>query len=240
MRRSALTIDLGILAATLGVLIGPGRAPAHAQTLADYDYDNLTFRGVGVGAGYLWSDRIADTQELTLRIDLGYMGPGVRIVPSVTYWSSELADPEIDELAARLSQQTGATISGADLGTIAWSDLSLAVDGHFVWSTPFGMLTFVGTGLGLHSLNGRGPAVDDTFVEDLLDDITVGINGIVGLEFEPADRVRIFGEGRYTAMSSLRFAVVRGGVQIMLSRGDAEVGVVAPPPAPASTAGRGR
>lgn len=239
MRRSALTIHLGILAAALGALLGPGRAPAHAQTLADYDYDNLTFRGVGLGAGYLWSDRISDTQELTLRIDLGYMGPGVRIVPSVTYWASELADPEIDELATRLSQQTGAAITGADLGPIEWSDLSMAVDGHFVWSTPFGMLTFVGTGLGLHSLNGRGPAVDDTFVEGLLDDITVGVNGIVGLEFEPANRVRVFAEGRYTAMSSLRFAAVRGGVQIMLSSGNAEVGAVAPPAEP-TAAGRAR
>lgn len=241
MRRSVLTLGLGTLTATLGAIVAPGTAtPAHAQTLADYDYDQLTFRGVGLGAGYLWSDRIEDTQEYTLRVDLGYLGPGVRIAPSLSYWSSKMDQSEIDQLAAQLSQRTGTTITGSDLGPIDWGDLSLALDGHFVWSTPFGFLTFVGTGLGLHSLNGRGPAVDGTFVEDLMDDITVGVNGIAGVELEPADRIRVFGEARYTIMSSLRYGVVRAGAQIMLSRGNAEVGAVPAPPAPDGGAGRAR
>lgn len=230
MRRSVLTLAFGILTAALGTLLAPGlAAPAAGQTLADYDYEHLRFRGVGLGAGLLWSDRIEDTEQISLRVDLGYLGPGVRIVPSLTYWSSELAAPETDRLATRLSQQTGALIDGADLRPIEWSDVSLAVDGHFVWSTPFGFLTFLGTGLGLHALNGTGAAVDGTFVEDLLDDVTAAVNGVIGLEIEPSDRVRLYAEGRYTAMSSLRYSVIRGGVQIMLSRGGVEVGAAMPP-----------
>lgn len=230
-RTAALKPVLAILAFWAGAgLASP--APAAAQTLADYDYIHLTFRGIGVAGGYLWSDHIEDTEEYTLRIDLGYLGPGIRIAPSLTYWSSELAQSRIDGLAAQLTDRTGSLILGSELAPIEWSDLSLNVDGHFVWSTPVGVLTFVGAGLGLHALNGQGPAVDGTFVEDLLDDITAGVNALAGLEFEPLDNVRVFGEGRYTAMSSLSFAVLRAGVQVMLSRDDVTVGSVAPAPDP--------
>ena len=227
---------LSLLLAVLGIGFAAGEA--RGQTLADYDYVNLTFRAFGLGAGYMWSDRITDTEHYTVRFDLGYLGPGIRIVPSVTYWDSEIEEAELDDLATRISQQTGVAIQGSDIGPVEWSDISLDVDAHFVWSVPFGLLTFVGAGAGLHALNGRGAAVDDTFVEDLLDDITLGVNGIAGFEFEPINRIRIFVEGRYTAMSSLRYATARGGAQIMLSRGNVEVGAVPAPPAPAPVRGR--
>lgn len=237
MRRRPIDLRRSLLAAALGALglaagLGTHAAPAEAQSLADYDYEHLTFRAVGLGAGYLWSDRIEDTEEYSVRFDLGYLGPGVRIVPSIGYWSSQLQAAEIDSLAVRLG------IPPARLGVIEWSDLSLAVDAHFVWSAPFGLLPFIGGGLGLHALNGTGPAVDDTFVEDLLDDITVGVDGIVGFEFEPVNRLRVYVEGRYTAMSSLRYSTVRAGVQIMFSRGSVVVGAAAPPPGPAERTGR--
>ena len=232
MRRSVSESKLPFLlrAAALAVCAAGTATAASAQTLADYDYDQLTFRGVGLGFGFLWSDQIEDTEQYSLRVDLGYLGPGVRIVPGITYWKSEVAFAEIQELANQLSARTGSVIPAEQLAPIEWSDLALDVDAHFVWSTPLGVLTYIGTGLGLHALNGQGPAVDDTFVEDLLDDVTVGINGIVGLEIETSDALRVFGEGRYTAMSSLRYATLRGGVQIMFSRGDVEVGAAEPAP----------
>ena len=222
MRRTVfdprLATALGLAAALV-----LGAAPAAGQTLADYDYEHLTFRGVGLAGGYLWSDRVEDTEQYSLRIDLGYLGPGIRIVPSIGYWSSRIEQAEIDSLAARLG------IPASGLGPIEWSDLSLAVDAHLVWSAPLGLLPFVGVGAELHALNGQGQAVDDTFVEDLLDDITVGVNGIVGVELEPVDRLRVFVEGRYTVMSSLRYGGVRAGVQVMFSRGDVQVGAAPAP-----------
>lgn len=224
---AALAVPAALTAlAALAALAAP--APAAAQSLADYDYENLTFRAAGLGGGYLWSGRVDDTEQYTLRIDLGYLGPGIRIVPSIGYWASEIEGSEIDSLATRLG------VPPTRLGPIEWSDISLSVDAHFVWSVPFGILTFVGTGVGLHALNGRGPAVDDTFVEDLLDDITAGVNGVAGFEFEPINRLRVYVEGRYTAMSSLRYGSVRAGVQVMFSRGNVQVGAA---PAPARGTG---
>lgn len=224
-----------------GLLLLLSASPAAAQTLADYDYENLTFRGVGAAVGWLWSDRVENTETYTLRLDLGYLGPGIRIMPSLTYWQSQLAGGELARLAqqmTRYSQQhgTGITVLPEDLGAVKWSDLSLSIDGQFVWNTPLDVLTFVGAGFGLHALNGQGAAIDGTFVEDLLDDITAGLVGIAGFEFEPVPRVRFFGEGRYTVMNSIDYPSLRAGVQFMFSQGsDVAVSALAPPAAPRGT-----
>lgn len=209
MPRSLLALGLLCLAAYGG---GSGAA---AQTLADYDYEYLSFRGIGVDAGYIWPDKVDRTVQYGMRLDLGYLGPGVRIIPSLAYWRSELARQELEDLAARINQQPESNVRAEDLGPIQWSDLSLSLDAHFVWNTPVGLLTFLGAGLGFHALNGQGVAIDDTIVEDLLDAITTGASGIAGLELEVIDRLRIYAEGRYTAMNSMQYLSARGGLQFM-------------------------
>lgn len=205
-------------------------SPAAAQTLADYDYENLAFRGLAVGGGYLWSDRVEDTQVYSIRLDLGYLGPGVRIIPSISYWASEFDIEELDRLATRINQQSGLFFGGSDLAPLEWSDISLSLDAHFVWNTPLHILTFLGAGVGLHALNGHGRAIDDTFVEDLLDAITAGAAAIAGFEFEPIRRLRIFAEGRYTALNSIQYMTATGGLQFMFPSSSVAVGSVAPVP----------
>lgn len=212
MPRSLLALGLA-LAALAG--LGP-TSHAAAQTLADYDYEYLRFRGIGFDVGYIWPDKVEETGQFGLRLDLGYLGPGVRIIPAISYWRSEFTPEELDGLATRLSQRSGALVEGDDLGPIEWSDLSLSVDAQLVWNTPYRVLTFVGGGVGFHALNGQGEAIDDTFVEDLLDVITAGASGLAGLEFAPVDRLRVYLEGRYTAMNSVQYFSARGGLQVML------------------------
>ncbi|HSH45039.1 MAG TPA: hypothetical protein VK966_04245 [Longimicrobiales bacterium] len=219
-----------LLAAVLLAAAGPTATPAAAQTLADYDYENLTFRGVGLDAGYMWPSKVEDTRTYGVRLDLGYLGPGVRIIPSLSYWSSEFTAEELEVLAQRINDSGGA-VDAETLGPLKWSDLSLALDGQFVWNTPLQVLTFVGGGVGLHALNGQGEAVDDTFVEDLLDSVTAGVNAMAGAEFEPLPRFRIYGEGRYTALNSMQWVSVKVGGQFMFSVDErATVGHVAPVP----------
>lgn len=219
MRR--LFLALGLLAAA---------APAAAQTLADYDYENLAFRGLGVDVGYLWADKVEDTRLYSLRLDLGYLGPGIRIIPSISYWNSEVTEAELNELAARLNETTGVFIQASDLAPLEWSDISLSVDGHFVWNTPIRVLTYVGGGVSLHALNGQGEAIEDTFVEDIMDAIGAGVSAMAGLEFQPIDRLRLYGEGRFTAINSMQYVAVRGGLQFMFSRGsNVRVGAVPAP-----------
>lgn len=214
-------------------------APVSAQTLADYDYENLAFRGVGIDVGYIWTDKVRDTESYGVRLDLGYLGPGVRIAPSLSFWASRFTAEELDRLAARINERVGfQAVHGEDLGPIRWSDISLSLDSHFVWNTPLRVLTFIGVGGGLHALNGQGHAVDDTFVEDLLDSITAGVNALAGLEFRPLPRVRVYAEGRYTALNSIQWLGARGGLQFMFDQGQGTVGAgVMPPP---TLAGEGR
>ena len=202
----------------LSLLAAP---PAAAQTLADYDYENLNFRGVGFDYGWIWPTKVNSTPMYSLRLDLGFLGPAVRLSPSVSYWNSEFRLSELDRLADRLEQlpvlqQQGVTIDAADLGVVEWSDLVLGLDGHLVWTAPLDVITYVGAGLSLHALNGRGDAIADTFVEDLLDSTTAGIQFSAGVELQPVERFRFYGEVRYTVASDVRYPGVRAGAALML------------------------
>ncbi len=218
MRRRVLL--RGVLVALALVAPAAGRS-ARAQTLADYDYTNLAFRGAGVTWGYIWPTKVASTPTYGLRIDLGYLGPGIRIAPSLTYWSSSMRRGELDKLASRINalpalQKAGVTLTGADLGPVRWSDLALDVDGEWVVTTPSGLLTYAGLGLGLHALSGRGAAIQGTFVEDLLDTIAPAVTGLAGLEYRLNDRFRVFGELRLTAMGDVQYGGLRVGGALMV------------------------
>jgi len=207
---------------TLGVSMAAAllAAPARAQDLADFDYENLRFRGFAPEWGYLWPTRVEPAQSWGVRLDLGYLGPGLRIVPSVTYWKSTFRTAEVRELEERvaslISTQTDEPPPTVDLGVIDWSDVALAVDAQLVWRVPYGVLTFAGLGAAAHMLDGSGTAVDDTFVEDLLDSVTAGFNVHAGVEYPVARSFRLYGQARWEVMGDLRYSQIRLGGQIMI------------------------
>jgi opacity protein-like surface antigen len=201
-------------------------AAAGAQTLADYDYENLSFRGIGFDYGYIWPSKVESAPTYTIRLDLGFLGPGVRIAPSLAYWSSNMRATELDRLAEQINrlpplQQQNAQVTAADLGSITWSDLAIALDAHLLWTTPVGLLTYVGAGAALHALNGHGDFIENTFVEDLLDSTSAGIAIMAGLEYQPLPRLRFYGEARYTLVTDIRYPGLRLGVTLMLPPRDA-------------------
>lgn len=198
-----------------------GTSAAGAQTLADYDYENLTFRGFGFDYGYVWPNKVESTDQYSVRLDLGFLGPAVRISSSLSYWSSAFKEPELQRLADRLEQlpalqEQGVDLSAADLGRVRWSDVAASVDAQMVWTVPLDIITYVGAGLGLHALNGRGTSIEDTFVEDLLDSISPAVSFSAGAEYQLAERLRVYGEGRYTLLSDIHYPGVRAGIAIML------------------------
>lgn len=206
----------------------------HAQELADYDYENLTFRGIGFDYGYIWPSKVEPAAMYSIRLDLGFLGPAVRIAPGLSYWSSTFRMSELDRLADRLNnlpplQEQGVVITADDLGTVEWSDLALSLDAHVVWTAPLDIITFMGLGGSIHALNGRGDAIADTFVEDLLDSTTAGVSILAGAEYEPIPHIRIYGEARYTLVSDVRYPGIRIGAALML-----------PPRTSTATSGGGR
>lgn len=208
------------MTATLVVACG-AVTQTRAQSLADYDYENLSFRGIGLDYGYIWPSRVASTPVYSVRMDLGFLGPGVRIVPTFSYWTSHFRTAELNRLASQINnlpalRNQGAAITGSDLGEIKWSDLTVGVDAHLMWTTPIGVFTYVGAGAAVHALNGQGTFVENTFVEDLLDSTAAGISLMGGVEAQILARLRIYGEAKYTLVSDVRYAGLRIGGALML------------------------
>lgn len=195
--------------------------PGAAQDLADFDYENLSFRGVGLEVGGVFPSRVESSVSMGLRMDLGYLGPGVRITPSIGYWSSEMKRIEVRKLELRVNELVdrsslpGTPPADVDLGRIDWSDLMIGLDAHVVWSVPYGFLTYLGAGAAAHIMNGGGPAVADTFIEDLLDTVTAGFNLHGGLEYPVNDQLRLYGTVRYELLGDLRYGQFSVGTQFM-------------------------
>jgi hypothetical protein len=213
---------LAVLALGLGLILSVGEVGAQTS-LADYDYENLSFRGFSLEGGFIWPTRVEPTYTIGTRVDLGYLGPGLRLVPGVAYWSSTMKSSEVRKLERNIDDlvegqfDPDSAYTGVDLGTIDWSDFILSMDGHFVWSVPLDLLTFAGGGVSLHFMNGDGEAISGTFVEDLLDSVKPGFNLHGGLEYPMFDGFRLYGVARYEMMEDLRYLELRIGGQIMLT-----------------------
>lgn len=206
-----------------GALLLTVVGPAQGQELADFDYENLSFRGVGLDFGYMISSRVESTGTFGARADLGFLGPGVRVTAGFTRWSSFLKDSEVRTLEERVEElvleQTG-TATQVNLGRISWSDVAFNADAHMLWRIPsVGVYTYAGAGATAHVLRGGGEAIEDTFVEDLLDSIRAGLNIHGGVEIPFHPRFRVYGESRFEFMENLRYLQVKVGGQVMI--GDA-------------------
>src|SRR5690606_2570182 len=66
--------------------------PLLAQDLSQYDYEDLEFRGIGADGGMVWPARVESANYYGIRVDLGFVGPRVRVVPVARFWSSRLVD----------------------------------------------------------------------------------------------------------------------------------------------------
>ena len=195
-----------------------GSTTVAAQEIPDIDYENLSFRGFGFDWGWMAPEGVEATSTWALRFDLGYAGPGLRIVPSVSYWKSPLEAGEIEEFTTRIEElvleQTG-QVTTLDLGTIEYSDVAIGVDGHVVWEVPFDLLTYMGLGLTAHILNGSGTVIEGTFVDDLFDSVAPGFNLHLGAEYPVTNRFRIYSVGRYEVMPDFRHFRAQLGLQLM-------------------------
>ena len=213
-RARARVVPAAVFATLAGLfgLLASTASPASAQDLADYDYENLALRGVGFDVGRIWPSNLDPATTFRLRVDLGYLGPGVRIVPSLGWWKSSVQASEIAAFERELEER-GA--SGVELGAIDLSDMTLQIDAHFVWTTPIDLFAYVGAGAGLHMLNGQGGAIDDTFIEDLFDSIMPGVTALLGVEYAVIERLRVYAEGQFTVVSDILNPGVTVGAALM-------------------------
>ncbi len=212
-------------------------ATGRAQDMADYDYENLVFSGAGAHLNMVFPARTEPALGLNVRVDLGLLGPNVRITPGVTFWSSQLRDSETERMESRIEaacDQGGVPCPGIELGDVEVSDLSLDVDAHFLWTTDYFVEPYAGAGVSLHLLNGSGEFIEDTFVEELLDAIAPGLNLVGGLEFPVAGNLRVLGEARAVLTGVTRFISLGVGGAWRFPP-EMQRPVIPPPPPPPST-----
>lgn len=203
---SRSTLRTIALAAALPALAA---SPARAQDAADYDYENLVLSGVGAHVSYVLPSRSEPTLGFNVRADLGLLGPNLRITPGVTYWSTRFHNAEVTRIEERIEaacERGGRVCTGIDLGEIEVSDLSIDLDGHYLWTTAVGIEPYAGAGVSLHLLNGGGEFIDDTFVEELLDQVAPGLNLVGGLEMPLAGNLRVLAEARGVLTGNVRYA----------------------------------
>jgi len=215
-------------------------AAARAQDLADYDYENLVLSGVGVHVSEIFPTRSEPTLGLNARVDLGLLGPNVRITPGLTFWSTRLRDSEVERMEDRIEASCdngGVPCPGVELGEVEISDLSLDVDAHFLWATDYAIEPYAGAGVSLHLLNGRGDFIDDTFVEELLDAIAPGFNLVGGLELPISENLRVLGEARGVLTGNVRYVSVGIGGAWRFPP-SLQRPVMPPPPPPSYRGGR--
>lgn len=195
---------LAAIAALVAVLAGP--EPATAQGLADYDYENLRLRGVGVDLGIVSPNDLDATVQIGARLDLGFLGPNIRLVPRVAYWDTELEEAEVRELADRLEtlveeQNPGQPRPTLDLGRVDRSAFITGVDLHWLPLLRETTRPYFGIGAELYFLNGEGPAIEDTFIEDALDLLTAGASAVGGVEVDVGGGFTAYGELRGTLVA---------------------------------------
>lgn len=195
--------------------------PAVGQRLADYDYENLRLRGAGVELFYVSPKDLDATVGFGARLDLGFLGPHVRVVPRFAYWNSDVEGAELDRLADRLAdlvqeQNPGQPRPEIDLGSVERDALIFGTDLHWLPLVREPVRPYLGLGAEVYVLDGEGEAIEDTFVEDALDLVTAGASAVVGLEIDLRRAITLYGEVRGSLVADVRNVAVTAGVAYLV------------------------
>lgn len=188
--------------------------------MADYDYDNLRLRGVGVGLLFVSPHDLDETVGLEVRLDLGFLGPHLRVMPRFAFWNSELEDGEVRRLQTKLEdlvarQNPGQPRPDIDLGDVDQDALIFGADLHWMPLVTGTVRPYLGVGSEIYILDGGGEAIEDTFIEDRLDLLTAGVSAVVGLEVQLRRSLALYGDIRGSLVADVRNVALTAGVALI-------------------------
>jgi hypothetical protein len=181
--------------------------------LEQFSYDNLKPSALQLDLGPLGGSNIRGALVGGLRLDYGLIAPHVRVLLGLSYYKADFSS----EARARFEQRLRSVVidpTGDDtinLGRITWSDVTGDVDLQYVLPQSHTVTAYLGLGIGAHLRHGSGAAINGTFVQDALNEITAGLNGTIGTEIG-AGRWRVTLEGRGVLSSGVSTASLRTGV----------------------------
>lgn len=210
--------------AMVAVIVGSGwSVTAGAQEAPQPSADaTIRFDGIRVEAGVITSGRLKGSTQVALRIDLGRLAPKVRVLAGVSYFRSDFKASEIREFEtalARVVDDPEGNFS-IDLGRVRWGDVALDLDFQYLLGTWGGSRwqPYLGLGASAHFRNGSGTAIDGTFVEDALDNISAGINFTAGWDVVLARGLVVNVGGRAVLASDVRTLGLQAGLGYRVPR----------------------
>lgn len=201
--------------------VGPSGRLAAQGVLNEFSSENLRLSGIQLDIGVLGATQLTGTTVGGLRLDFGRIAPRARLMLGLSYFKSEFDAEARGEFEAALDSII-VDPSGDDIisvGRIALGDFVGDIDVQYVFPQGHGITAYMGAGLSVHLRNGSGPAIDGTFVEDALDVVTAGLNGMIGFEFNLNRAIRFTLEGRGVLASGLQTASLRTGLMFRLPAG---------------------
>ena len=181
--------------------------------LSQFSYDNLKPSALQLDVGPLGGNNVRGALTGGLRLDYGLIAPHVRVLLGLSYVKADFGSEARQRFVQRLRSIVHDPDSNytIDLGSITWSDVTGDVDLQYVLPQGHAVTAYMGIGLGAHFRHGSGPAINGTFVQDALNEITAGLNGTLGAEFG-AKHWRFTLEARGVLSSGLSTASLRSGV----------------------------
>ena len=181
--------------------------------LSQFSYDNLKPSALQLDVGPLGGNNIRGALTGGLRLDYGRIAPHVRVLLGLSYFKADFGSEARQRFVQRLRSIVHDPDSNytIDLGSITWSDVTGDVDLQYVLPQGQAVTAYMGIGLGAHFRHGSGAAINGTFVQDALNEITAGLNGTIGAEFG-AKRWRFTLDARGVLSSGLSTASLRSGV----------------------------
>jgi hypothetical protein len=198
--------------------VGPSGRLAAQGVLNQFSYDNLRFSGIQVDAGPLGSSELTGAVVAGLRLDYGMIAPHVRVLLGLSYFRSEFDGEARARFEQRIRQFVidPANDDTIRVGRIFWSDITADLDLQYAMPQGRGIMTYVGAGVSVHLRNGSGAAINGTFVEDALDEVSAGFNASIGAEFALSKAWRFTLDGRGVISSGLSTVSLRSGIMYRL------------------------
>lgn len=184
-----------------------------AQSLLEqFSYDNLAPSALQLDVGPVAGSNIRGTLTGGLRLDYGRIAPHVRVVLGLSYYKADFSSTARARFEQRIDSLVNpGTKDTINLGAITWSDVTGDLDLQYILPQSRTVTAYLGVGIGAHLRHGDGSAINGTFVQDALNEITAGLNGTVGAEIG-AKRWRLTLDARGVLSSGVSTVSLRTGV----------------------------
>jgi len=177
-----------------------------------FSYENLKPSALQIDLGPLGGNNVRGTLTGGVRLDYGFIAPRVRVLLGLSYFRADFSSAARTRFEQRIKSvvKDPSQDDIISLGRMTWSDVTGDLDLQYVLPQGHAVTTYLGVGVGVHIRHGGGSAINGTFVQDALNEITAGLNATLGTEIG-AKRWRVTLDARGVLSSGLSTVSLRMG-----------------------------